>query len=310
MNNKKGIPFVELYRPKRFDDVVLDPINKLILTNVIETEYFPNLLFYGPPGTGKTTTIINLIQLYQEKKNQKNSELIIHLNASDERGIEVIRSQIHQFVYSKTLFVTGMKFVILDEVDSMTKIAQQALKCLLQNYPDSVRFCLIGNYISRIDDGLQCEFLKLRFNCLPEKDIIDFLKHICVSEQLHFSDETLRSIQTLYGSDIRSMINFMQSNQHVQEQIRVIEDFMWRELLDEIQSDAKIAQLYQKVCQISCEYNVDLKHVMKDFFHYIIRQVPALMTPKWLNCMENIVHSEGCNEMYYVKYSLVQLKNQ
>jgi replication factor C subunit 3/5 len=167
-----GIPWVEFFRPKNLDDIVLDSINKNILTNIIETEYFPNLLFYGPPGTGKTTTIINLVNAYQEKLNQKNKELMIHLNASDERGIDIIRSQINQFVNSKTLFNYGMKFVILDEVDYMTKNAQQALRYLLQNYSNSVRFCLICNYISRIDEGLQNEFLRLRFNQLPESKFI------------------------------------------------------------------------------------------------------------------------------------------
>ena len=175
-----GIPFVEKYRPVKFDDIVLDPLNKQILKNIIETGYFPNLLFYGPPGTGKTTTIINLVNSYQEKLNQKNKELMIHLNASDERGIDIIRSQISQFVNSKTMFNHGMKFVILDEVDYMTKNAQQALRYLLQNFSNSVRFCLICNYISRIDEGLQNEFLKLRFNQLPKNNIIKFLTNIFI----------------------------------------------------------------------------------------------------------------------------------
>ena len=173
-----SIPWVEKYRPNEFENIVLDPLNKQILTNIIKTCFFPNLLLYGPPGTGKTTTIINLVNSYQINMNQKNKGLMIHLNASDERGIDIIRNQINQFVNSKSLFNDGMKFVILDEVDYMTKNAQQALKYLLQNYSDSVRFCLICNYISRIDEGLQNEFIKLRFNQLPETNIIQFLKKI------------------------------------------------------------------------------------------------------------------------------------
>ena len=121
-------PFVEQYRPTNFENIVLDPLNKKILKNIIETSYFPNLLFYGPPGTGKTTTIINLIDAYQERIGIRNKGLIIHLNASDERGIDIIRNQIHFFVNSKPLFHSGMKFVILDEVDYMTKTAQQAFR--------------------------------------------------------------------------------------------------------------------------------------------------------------------------------------
>ena len=207
--NNKCVPWIEKFRPSQFEDIVLDPLNKQILKNIIETSYFPNLLFYGPPGTGKTTTIINLINAYQEKNHQRNKELMIHLNASDERGIDIIRNQINQFVNSKTLFIKGMKFVILDEVDYMTKNAQQALKYLLQDYSNSVRFCLICNYISRIDEGLQNEFLRLRFNQLPEENIICLLKNIAKVEKLNIDEKSLGQIQKIYKSDIRSMINYM-----------------------------------------------------------------------------------------------------
>ena len=130
--NKESIPWVEKYRPTEFDDIVLSPINRNIFNNIIEKNYFPNLLFYGPPGTGKTTTIINLINNYQKKYGQINKSSVIHLNASDERGIDIIRNQIYQFVKSKNFFDKGLKFVILDEVDYMTKYVQQALKYILQ----------------------------------------------------------------------------------------------------------------------------------------------------------------------------------
>ena len=159
-------PWVEKYRPTQFEDIVLDPLNRKLLENIITQNNFPNLLFYGPPGTGKTTTIINLINKYQDFYNQKRKGLKIHLNASDDRGIDVIRNQINQFVNTKTLFGNGMKFVILDEVDYMTKNAQQALKYLLEINNKNVRFCLICNYISRIDESLQNEFMRLRFNQL------------------------------------------------------------------------------------------------------------------------------------------------
>ena len=128
------VPWVEKYRPRKFEDIVLEKNNKLILNNILNGANFPNLLFYGPPGTGKTTTIINLIDKYQEANDQKRKGLKIHLNASDDRGIDIIRNQINQFVNTKTLFGEGTKFVILDEVDYMTKNAQQALRYLIQQY--------------------------------------------------------------------------------------------------------------------------------------------------------------------------------
>jgi DNA polymerase III delta prime subunit len=106
--------------------------------------------------------------------------MVIHLNASDERGIDIIRNQIYQFVKSNNFFDVGLKFVILDEVDYMTKNAQQALKFLLQNSFYNVRFCLICNYISKIDESLKNEFICVRFNQLPKEDIFNFIKYTII----------------------------------------------------------------------------------------------------------------------------------
>jgi replication factor C subunit 3/5 len=136
-------PWIEKYRPNHFNNIVLEPMNREIFQNIITTGYFPNLIFYGPPGTGKTTTIINLINSFQMQHFRIDKSLVIHLNASDERGIDIVRNQIHTFVKSSNMFYQGTKFVILDEVDYMTKNAQQALKYLLQICGDNVKFCLI-----------------------------------------------------------------------------------------------------------------------------------------------------------------------
>ena len=136
----------------------------------------------------------------------------IHLNASDDRGIDVIRNQINQFVNTKTLFGNGIKFVILDEVDYMTKNAQQALRYLIQQYSKNIRFCLICNYISRIDTALQNEFIRLRFCQLLKKDTYRFLDKIVKNEKLNIEPSQIKGIQLRFKSDIRSMINYLQSN--------------------------------------------------------------------------------------------------
>ena len=309
-----GTPWVERFRPTKFDDIVLDPLNKKILTNIIKTSYFPNLLFFGPPGTGKTTTIINLVNSYQEVLGQKNKGLMIHLNASDERGIDIIRNQINQFVNSKSLFNQGTKFVILDEVDYMTKNAQQALRYLLQNYTNGVRFCLICNYISRIDEGLQNEFLRLRFNQLPEQDIISFLKNISISENLNMTDKSLRLIQQLYKSDIRSMINFMQSNQHItDDEFNIIDETVWEELYNKIdktnKDKGKIDPIIQFINLTSSKYNIDKKNIIKDFLNYIIRNKSQHICPTFLNFVENIMHFEDCKNSHFVNYSISKLSS-
>ena len=305
-----GVPFVELYRPKIFEDIVLDPLNKQILKNIIETSYFPNLLFYGPPGTGKTTTIINLINAYQTKIGIKNKDLIIHLNASDERGIDIIRNQISFFVNSKPLFHTGMKFVILDEVDYMTKNAQQALRYLLQNYTSNVRFCLICNYISKIDEGLQNEFIRLRFNQLPKNDIIKFLINISTSENLNMSEKSISCIQKLYKSDIRSMINFMQSNQDIVNQdneFNIIDNDVWENLISKLSKREKIDSIKDYVHSISINYNIDKKNIIKDFLNYIIRSHPKYVNKNFLNYIENLMHSQIQNNNIHIYYALSRL---
>lgn len=306
---KEFAPFVEKYRPIMFDDIVLDSLNKQILKNIISTSYFPNLLLYGPPGTGKTTTIINLINEYQKKQNNKNKDLIIHLNASDERGIDIIRNQINYFVNSKPLFNHGMKFVILDEVDYMTKNAQQALRYLLQNYTSKVRFCLICNYISKIDEGLQNEFIRLRFNQLPKNDIINLLDNISATEGLNLSQKTLSCIQKLYNSDIRSMINFIQSNQNLNEDVlNIIDSNIWEELLNKIIMHEKLNKIASYIHNVSINYNIDKKNIIKDFLNYIIRTHSEYLNRDFLNFVENLMHAQNQNNYdVYINYSISKL---
>jgi replication factor C subunit 3/5 len=304
----KSIPWVEKYRPTEFDKIVLDPLNKKIMENILLLNHFPNLLFYGPPGTGKTTTIINIVNAYQEKYNQKNKGLMIHLNASDERGIDIIRNQINSFVNSTGLFSNGLKFVILDEVDYMTKNAQQALKYLLQSYNKNVRFCLICNYISRIAESLQNEFIRLRFNQLPEREIVKFLKNISENEKINLDDKILLSIQKLYKSDIRSMINYMQSTQNLIGDINVIDNEIWEQLTSTFINKDKKESIIYDLHKISETYNIEIKNLIKDYINYIIRYKPTYVNSSFLNFIEFIMHINEPNINYLIHYTILKLK--
>jgi replication factor C subunit 3/5 len=302
-------PWVEKYRPARFDDIVLDDINKKILLSIIENNYFPNLLLYGPPGTGKTTTIINLVNAYQEKYHQKNKGLMIHLNASDERGIDIIRNQINGFVTSRSMFGEGMKFVILDEVDYMTKNAQTALRYLLNNYNNivNVRFCLICNYISRIDEALQTEFVRMRFNQLPESKILCFLKKINIAENLNVDEDILVSIQRHFNSDIRSMINYMQANQHLIHNCNVITNAVWENITKLFKSRVKSSIIIDKLNEISLYYNIERRNIIKNYLNYIIRHHPQYISPTFLNFIENVVHIQDCKAEYLLQYFVLKI---
>ena len=290
---EQTIPWVEKYRPTTFNNIVLDPINRAIFENILEKNYFPNVLFYGPPGTGKTTTIINLINKYQQDFDGNNKENIIHLNASDERGIDIIRNQIQQFVKSNNFYNNGLKFVILDEVDYMTKNAQQALKYLIQSSKPNVRYCLICNYISKIEESLRNEFICIRFNQLPKNEIFLFLKNIIASENMDINDDTIRIIQDNFSSDIRSMINFIQLNQQNKDlEHTIVTSTLWEEMYLLLKNEEK-RSFKQKVYDISNQYNIDKITIIKEYAMYILRNKPDCVTSDFLDDLEMVFHSNN-----------------
>ena len=233
---------------------------------------------------------------------------MIHLNASDERGIDIIRSQIHQFVNSNSLFHNGIKFVILDEVDYMTKNAQQALKYLLQGFNNNVRFCLICNYISRIDESLQTEFMRIRFNQLPEADIIAFLSIISTKENLFIPIEKLKSIQRLFKSDIRSMINYMQSNQTIIHNKDVVDDEIWNRLTLTIKDKTLYETAIQQFHKISADYNIEIKNIIKDYLNYIIHyKSDDYLSHDFLKFTEFIMHLNEPSIEYVIRYTILSL---
>ena len=299
----RNIPWIEKYRPSNFNSIVLDPINRILFENILKKRYFPNMLFYGPPGTGKTTTIINLINEYQSMDpngTSLNKTNIIHLNASDERGIDIIRNQINQFVKTNNFFESGIKFIILDEVDYMTKNAQQALKYLIQLCSENVRFCLICNYISKIDISLKNEFICIRFNQLPKPEIFAFIKNVVKEENIVMSDRIIESIQNLYHSDIRSMINFIQMNQMTEDwENHIITDDLFEDILSRIRACASgvvFGDNHKKnfrkfIHMISVQYNIDKRSMISLFFNYFIRNHTELITNHLLDNIETIIHS-------------------
>lgn len=204
-------PWIEKYRPVDLSNVVLDDHYKIVLDTMIETLFIPHMLLYGPPGTGKTTTINCLLDKIKTKYQMKHN--IIHLNASDDRGVDIIRHTIYNFVQSSGFFTNSdLKFVVLDEVDSMTKPAQQSLLLLLNHYKN-VRFFLICNYISKLIPPLRQKCLILHFYNLPNYK--DYLEHIIRSEKIEISEDRLNDIMYNFYPDIRCMVNALQTYHYV-----------------------------------------------------------------------------------------------
>jgi replication factor C subunit 3/5 len=278
------VPWIEKYRPTKFTDIVFDRANRAFFDNVRSQSRFPNMLFYGPPGTGKTTTVLNLIAA------RTDVGATIHLNASDDRGIDVVRSQIQQFARTQNLFSTGLKFVVLDEVDYMTKGAQQALKYLVSTCAPTVRFCLICNYITKIDETLRNEFICVRFNQLPEAGVLQYLRRVADAEQIAITDADLRDIRHTYMSDLRGMINYMQQSAGAA-------------ILGAAQLDALHARFgaprapgdaddtVAHICEMCVTYNVDPKTVVQRYFNHIIRSRPGSITKEFMRIAAVVIHS-------------------
>ena len=308
-------PWVEKYRPIDFDNIIMETVNYKFLDNLITRKALPNLLFYGPPGTGKTTTILNFIKRYQENTIKvRDSSLILHLNASDERGIDVVRGQIQQFVSSDTLITHGMKFVVLDEADYMTKNAQLALHKLVQSIDSSrsLCICLICNYICKIEDYLQSEFIHLRFNKLPYEKVILFLKNIIKLENLTYSEYNLRLIKEYYGNDIRSMINHIQVNS-VSSTVKpgVISDGVCLRIKEFI--DLKETLFVKQILEEAVNHNEDPKCIALSFLKYLLFSKESLDNSveyrSVIKLINQITHFNGDDEVMlsYVYFKLSQV---
>jgi DNA polymerase III delta prime subunit len=302
-----NINWNEKYRPDKIENIILSNYNKLIIDNIISKNYFPNLLLYGPPGTGKTTTIINLINNYLNKYYVNNKKQIIHLNASDERGIEIIRNNLYTFVISDNLFFEGPKFIILDEVDYMTKSAQIALKYLIEYYNNyNVRYCLICNYITKIDNNLQNYFCKLKFNNIPKIDILNFLHKISINEKLNVSEDYLNSIIYLFKNDIRAMINYLQLNNKNNKNLTTND--MYDELYN-INIKEKYDVFLNKFLILEKKYNFSYYEFIKKYIYYILTNNINIIKNNTIKNLEFFIHNfnkiNNKNLIIYNLYSLI-----
>jgi len=204
------LPWVEKYRPKSLEYLVAhkDIINTI--ERFIETGTLPHLLLHGPPGTGKTSTIMACAKkMYGQSKY---SSLCLELNASDERGIGVVREQIKGFASARQLFESKHpKLIILDEADHMTSAAQFALRRVIETYHKNARFCLIGNYANKIIPALQSRCTRFRFVPLNKDQVIGRVREICVEEKVTITDDGLAALAVLGRGDMRRVLNILQA---------------------------------------------------------------------------------------------------
>ena len=202
------VPWVEKYRPKTLEDVaahknIVDTVKRLV-----DESKLPHLLLYGPPGTGKTSMILAIArQIY----GKRAAQMTLHLNASDARGIDVVRNDIQGFASTKHIFHQGFKLIVLDECDAMTNDAQFALRRIIEKYTKNTRFCLICNYVNKVIPALQSRCTRFRFCPLPEDYMTERLSYVIGEEDVKVEGRGLESIVKLAGGDMRRALNLLQS---------------------------------------------------------------------------------------------------
>lgn len=239
-----NLPWVEKYRPESLDDIKShDDIVSTIRHFTIQDE-FPDLLLYGPPGTGKTSTILCCCR---EMYGPSYQTMVIHLNASDERGIEVVRQRIQDFSRTRTfLQMSKYKLVVLDEADAMTEEAQAALRQVIYQSRHNTRYCLICNYVTKIIPSLRSRFVILRYSPIDLEELKILLQDISKREGLKLSGEALNAIIHISDGDARKSINLLQS----------CSGYEWHE--DKIEQDTIITERH--IYQVSSKPNPNEFH--------------------------------------------------
>ncbi len=200
--------WAEKYRPKKLDDMINQEHVVSRIKGFIKEKNIPHMLFAGPAGTGKTTLALVIArELYGEHWKQN----VLELNASDERGIDVIRHKVKEFARTKAIGDVPFKIIILDEADALTAEAQQALRRTMENYAEITRFILCCNYSSKIIEPIQSRCAVFRFKSLSKEDAKKFVEKIVKKEKLDITEDAIDAILYIAEGDLRKTANLLQA---------------------------------------------------------------------------------------------------
>lgn len=225
--------WTEKYRPSTFDEMVGQQEIVKRVKSLVNAMNIPHLLFAGPSGIGKSTLALIIVrELFKERWKENYLEL----NASDERGIDVVRQKVKDFARTKALGNVPFKVIFLDEADALTREAQQALRRTMENYTNTCRFIMSCNYSSKILDPIQSRCVIFRFKLLEKKDIAEVIRKISASENIQIDEEAISAIYEMGEGDCRRAINLLQATSAISLNID-------QEMVNLVSSSAKPADI-------------------------------------------------------------------
>jgi len=201
--------WTEKYRPKKLGEIINQKHITERMKAFVANKNIPNMLFAGAPGTGKTTAALCIAHELYGKEWRVN---VLELNASDERGIDVVRGKVKDFARTKSLSDVNYKMIILDESDALTSEAQQALRRTMENFTNASRFCLIANYSGKIIEPIQSRCAVFRFKSLTESDVKKFIERIVEGERLKVTNDAVDALIYLSEGDLRRVANLLQAS--------------------------------------------------------------------------------------------------
>ena len=208
--------WTEKYRPKEFGEFVGQREIVARVEAFVKHKNMPHLLFAGPAGTGKSTLSLIVARMFFGERWREN---YFELNASDERGIDTVRSKVKDFARTKAIADAPFKILFLDESDALTREAQQALRRTMEMYTNTCRFILSCNFSSKIIDPIQSRCSVFRFKLLEKKDIEQIVKRISKEEKLQVSDKAMEAIYDISEGDCRRVVNILQASASVNKKI-------------------------------------------------------------------------------------------
>lgn len=302
--NSVRLPFVEKFRPKTLNDIISHEDIIITLKNLIVQHNVPHMMFYGPPGTGKTSTIEAFVKDLYGIENVKY--MTMNINASEERGIEIVRNKIKNFVLTLPIINTSAsspkyKFVILDEADAMTQDAQAMLKQVIEYYTYNARFCLICNCIKKINTAIQSRCTTFKFSPLNFDSVKNKINLISNEANIKITQGGIHTIWKLSNGDMRKVMHMLQvmtiNNNYINsDTVLAIQKYpskhdskkIFKSLMNDSLHDSlkKIKKIIKLKCYSINDIILEMTHMLID--NIINKQIDPSLGGKILSNMKNI----------------------